>query len=225
MGNVSHELKTPLTSIQGFSQAMQDGAISSDEDYREAGRIINEESARMRRLIDDLLELSRLESGQEKVLREPVDLEDLLTSCAERFDLQLAERHTNIKLDLQTLPLIEGDGRRLEQVFTNLIENAVRHAADGCAITIRAQAQNGRVSVGIHNTGSYIPEDELPRVFERFFQLDRNRSVTGSGLGLAIVSEVVQAHGGDVRASSDRITGTEFLVTLPLTPPANGSNP
>ncbi len=224
LGNVSHELKTPLTSIQGFSQAMEDGAISSDEEYREAGRIINEESARMRRLIDDLLELSRLESGQETVLRESIDLEDLLKDCAHRFDRQVAEKHTNIKLDLQALPQIEGDGRRLEQVFANLIENAVRHAPDGCAITVRAESQNGHVCVGVHNTGSYIPADELSRVFERFFQLDRNRSVTGSGLGLAIVSEVVQAHGGTVRASSDPATGTEFLITLPVTPPANGSN-
>ena len=224
LGNVSHELKTPLTSIQGFSQALEEGAISSEEEYREAGRIINEEAERMRRLIDDLIELSRLESGQATVQRDAIDLEDLLRSCAQRFERQLTESETKIALDVPKLPRLEGDGRRLEQVFTNLIENAVRHAKDGCEITVRAEAQNGRIRVGVHNTGSYIPEEELTRVFERFFQLDRNRSVSGSGLGLAIVSEVVQAHGGTVHAESRQGEGTEFIVELPLSPPANDRN-
>ena len=224
LGNVSHELKTPLTSIQGFSQALQEGAISSEEEYREAGRIINEEAERMRRLIDDLIELSRLESGQATVQRDTIDLEDLLTTCAQRFERQLTESDTKIALQLPKLPRLQGDGRRLEQVFTNLIDNAVRHAQDGCTVTVRAEAQNGRIRVAVHNTGSYIPEDELSRVFERFFQLDRNRSVSGSGLGLAIVSEVVQAHGGTVHAESRQGEGTEFIVELPLSSPANGRN-
>lgn len=222
LGNVSHELKTPLTSIQGFSQALEEGAISSEEEYREAGRIINEEAERMRRLIDDLIELSRLESGQATVQRDAIDLEELLRTCAQRFERQLANTGTKIALDVPKLPRLEGDGRRLEQVFTNLIDNAVRHAKDGCEITVRAEAKNGQIRVGVHNTGSYIPEEELSRVFERFFQLDRNRSVSGSGLGLAIVSEVVQAHGGTIHAESSQGSGTEFIVDLPLSPPANG---
>ncbi|MCH7698024.1 MAG: HAMP domain-containing histidine kinase [Chloroflexi bacterium] len=225
LANVSHELRTPLTSIQGFSQALEEGAISSPEEYREAGRIINEETDRMRRLVDDLIELSQLESGQATLQREAVDLEDLLATCALRVERRLADSKTDIKLDVTNLPRIEGDGRRLEQVFTNLIDNAVRHAQDGCEITVHAEAQDGHVRVGVHNTGSYIPEEELSRVFERFFQLDRNRSASGSGLGLAIVSEVVQAHGGRIYAKSNRDEGTEFVVELPLKPPVNGRNP
>ena len=218
LANVSHELKTPLTSIQGFSQALEDGAISSPEEYRQAGRIINEETQRMRRLIDDLIELSRLESGQAVMQRDAIDLADLLRVCARRFEWQLKESGAAMHLDLRSLPPLEGDERRLEQAFTNLIDNAVRHTPQGGSITVRAEAQNGLVSIAVHNTGSYIPPEELPRLFERFFQIDRNRSsgAGGAGLGLAIASEVVQAHRGDIRASSDRERGTEFLVTLPL---------
>ena len=218
LANVSHELKTPLTSIQGFSQAFEDGAISSPEEYQQAGRIINVEAQRMCRLVEDLVELSRLESGQAVVQREPIDLAHLLGACAGRFEWQLRESKAELRLDVESVPPLEGDERRLEQVFTNLIDNAVRHTPEGGAINVRAQTQNGVVRVAVHNTGSYIPPEELSRVFERFFQLDRNRSsgVGGAGLGLAIVSEVVQAHQGDVRATSDRDEGTEFVVTLPL---------
>lgn len=225
LANVSHELKTPLTSIQGFSQALEEGTISTKEEYREAGRIINEETERMRRLIDDLIELSRLESGQATLQREAIDLEDMLATCVQRVERQLADSETDIRLDVAKLPRIEGDGRRLEQVFTNLLNNAVEHAEHGCAITVRAEAVNDGVRVGVHNTGSFIPEEETSRVFERFFQLDRNRSASGSGLGLAIVSEVVQAHGGRIYAKSNRDEGTEFVVELPVKPPINGRNP
>ena len=222
LANVSHELKTPLTSIQGFSQALEEGAISSPEEYQEAGRIINEETQRMRRLVDDLIELSRLESGQAVVQREPVDLADLLRACGRRFEWQLRESGATMQLVLPLLPPLEGDERRLEQAFSNLIENAVRHTPKDGAITVRAEAKDGAIRVAIHNTGSYIPPEELPRLFERFYQLDRNRSrsASGVGLGLAIASEVVQAHRGTIRATSDREQGTEFVVVLPLPPGA-----
>lgn len=222
LANVSHELKTPLTSIQGFSQAMEEGAISSPEEYREAGRIINEETQRMRRLVEDLIELSRLESGQAVVQREPVDLAELLRVCARRFDWQVRESGVTLGIEVAALPRPKGDARRLEQVFTNLIENAVRHTPGGGSVSVRAQAENGIVRVAVHNSGSYIPPEDLPRVFERFFQLDRNRArgSGGAGLGLAIAAEVVQVHGGAIRAESSPETGTQFVVTLPVA--ANG---
>ncbi|MBI4571455.1 MAG: HAMP domain-containing protein [Chloroflexi bacterium] len=225
LANVSHELKTPLTSIQGFSQAMEEGAISSPDEYRQAGRIINQETQRMRRLVDDLIELSRLESGQAQVEREPVDLARLLRACAGRFDWQLRESGAEMRVDVPALPELEGDQRRLEQVFSNLIDNAVRHTPKGGTITVRAEAQNGVARVAVRNTGSFIPPDELPRVFERFFQTDRNRAsgASGAGLGLAIASEVVQAHRGAISATSDREQGTEFVVTLPVPRAANGA--
>ncbi len=221
LANVSHELKTPLTSIQGFSQALEEGAISSPEEYRQAGRIINEETQRMRSLVDDLIELSQLESGQAALQREPIDLDDLLRVCARRFEWRLRDSGATIHLDLQSPPPLEGDERRLEQAFTNLIDNAVRHTPRDGTITVGARAENGLVRVSVHNTGSYIAPEDVPRLFERFFQLDRNRARTsgGAGLGLAIASEVIQAHGGDIRAASDTENGTEFTVTLPIRPP------
>ncbi len=217
LANVSHELKTPLTSIQGFSQAIEDGAIGSPAEQQQAARIINEESQRMRRLVDDLIELSRLESGQVVMQHEPIDMEELLRGCAERFAWQLRESGAELQLDVSQLPSLEGDGHRLEQVFTNLIDNAVRHTPKGGHITVNAAANNGAVRVGVRNTGSYIPPDELSRVFERFFQHDpaRTRGSAGAGLGLAIVTEVVQAHRGTISATSDETEGTEFVVTLP----------
>ena len=116
------------------------------------------------------------------------------------------------------LPSLEGDGRRLEQAFSNLIDNAVRHTPKGGNITVRAAANNGVVRVAVRNTGSYIPPEELARVFERFFQHDpsRTRGNGGAGLGLAIATEVVQAHRGTISVTSDRSEGTEFVVTLPV---------
>ena len=174
----------------------------------------------MRRLVEDLIELSRLESGQAVMQHEPIDLAELLRVCAGRFDWQLRESGATVRLDIEPLPPMSGDGRRLEQAFTNLIDNAVRHTPQGGEITVRARVQDGLVSTAVHNTGSYIPPEDLPRLFERFYQLDRSRSSgpggAGAGLGLAIAREVVQAHRGEIRASSDRERGTEFVVTLPF---------
>ena len=219
LANVSHELKTPLTSIQGFSQALEENAIASPEECREAARIINEETQRMRHLVDDLIELSKLESGQTVMERERLDLGDLLRVCARRFEWQVRDRGATLQVEAGSLPPVEGDERRLEEAFSNLIDNAVRHTPAGGVIDVRALAENGAVRVAIHNTGSYIPPDELPRIFERFFQLDRHRArgAGGAGLGLAIASEVVQAHRGSISATSDRDQGTEFVVSLPLT--------
>ena len=226
LANVSHELKTPLTSIQGFSQALEEGTISKPEEYKEAGRIINQEALRMRRLVDDLIELSRLESGQAEVQRRPVDLDALLQACAKRFERQVRESGAELRLDLDDVPSVSGDERRLEQVFTNLLDNAVRHAPASGRITVRAEARNGAAIVTVHNTGSYIPSEDLERVFERFYQQTkhRSRSAGGSaGLGLTIAKEVVLAHSGTIEATSDRSEGTSFIVTIPLD--SNGPRP
>jgi len=225
LANVSHDLKTPLTSIQGFSQAMAEGAIKTPEEYAGSARIINEETQRMHSLVEDLLYLSQMESGQLEIQQEPVDLEDLLRTCAERFQWQLQESGARLRLDLKPLPALEGDVRRLEQAFSNLIDNAIRHTPAGGTVTLRADAANGVACVTVHNSGSFIPPEDLPRVFERFFQVDRNRVSGRSGLGLSIAAEVVQAHRGTIQATSSRETGTEFTVTLPLADGTIGGGP
>lgn len=219
LANVSHELKTPLTSIQGFSQALEEGALSSPEQYREAGEIINEETQRMRRLVEDLIDLSRLESGQAALQREPLDVAELLRGCLRRFERQAQEAGAAVRLELPPLPAFEGDGVRLEQAFSNLIDNAVRHTPAGGTIEVRASVAGATLRVAVRNSGSFIPPEERSRIFERFYQLDRNRP-RGSGragLGLAIAHEIVQAHGGAIEVTSDPAFGTEFLISLPLT--------
>jgi two-component system sensor histidine kinase ResE len=219
LANVSHELKTPLTSIQGYSQAIVDGAVKTDDDVKESNRIIHEEANRMRALVDDLLLLSQIESGQVAMQQAQVDLSALLERALERF--QWALRDAGIQSGLHvatTVPRVHGDERRLDQVFSNLIENAVRHTPRGGLITLGAvRLADGSVQATVHNTGSVIPPEDLPRVFERFFQVDRARARKGgsSGLGLSIVAEIVDAHGGTVRAESSIRYGTEFIVTLP----------
>jgi len=225
LANVSHELKTPLTSIQGYSQAMVDGAVTREEDFQDSGRIIYEEATRMRALVDDLLLLSQIESGQVAMQHAYVDLAALLERMLERFQWALREGGIESGLHAGALALVHGDERRLEQVFSNLIENAVRHTPRGGFVNVTAAAMSdGGVEVTVHNTGSVIPAEDLPRVFERFFQVDRARARKGgsSGLGLAIVSEIVDAHGGAVRAESDDERGTSFIVRLPSAAKAAG---
>ena len=219
LANVAHELKTPLTSIQGFSQALLDGTARTPEEQRQAARIINDEADRMRRLVEDLLYLSQLESGQLRMDMGTVDVAALLRDAAERVTWQLRDSNTTFRLNIAPgLPAIAGDIRRLEQVLANLLDNAVRHTPPGGTITLQGEVRNNAVVLSVHNTGSYIPPDVLPRVFERFYRADTHRSRDGrhGGLGLSIASEIVAAHGGSIDASSDPEMGTQFRVVLPI---------
>lgn len=228
LANVSHELRTPLTSIQGFSQALIDDTITTPADRVEAGRIINEEATRMARLVEELLLLSKLESGQIALERVPVDVGELARTSVRRAERRAAERQVEIRLIAANPPRALGDGRRLEQVVDNLVTNAVKYTPPGGQVTVRVEPATGlrprgrgdsepQVAIAVHNTGSYIPPDELPRIFERFYQVEKSRAGNqdGSGLGLAIAREIVQALGGTITASSNASQGTTFVVTLP----------
>lgn len=220
LANVSHELKTPLTSIQGFSQAMLDGTVLGADDYQRAAGIINDEANRMRGLVEELLTLSKIESGQIAMGEDQVDLDHLLREAARRAEWQAESTGVRVALESRPGAFVRGDAHWLAQAFSNLLDNALRHTPAPGVVTVRAQAraEPAEVVVAVHNTGSYIPADDLPRVFERFFQVDRSRAgrFGGSGLGLAIVHEIVQAHGGTVEADSGRNSGTTFTVRLPL---------
>jgi signal transduction histidine kinase len=220
LADASHELRTPLTSIQGFSQAMAEGAIDNPADMSESARIINEEAQRMRALVDDLLYLSQIEAGQVTLQSEPLKLDHMLQECVERFQRRADEKEVHIETDLPALPQVSGDVRRLERVFSNLLDNAIRHTPREGSITIGARVNNGDVRVGVHNTGSFIPPEHLPHVCERFYQVNKSTVDEGhTGLGLAISSEIVHAHGGSISAQSSREDGTEFAVTLPFDKP------
>jgi signal transduction histidine kinase len=206
---------------------MLDGATTSEEEFRDSARIINDEANRMRALVDDLLLISQIESGQVAMEHAHVDIKALLQRMVERFQWTMRSSGIECGQSLDQLPLVHGDERRLEQVFSNLIDNAIRHTPQGGRISVSASVlRGGEVEVTVHNTGSTIPPEDLPRVFERFFQVDRARARRGgsSGLGLSIVSEIVEAHRGTVRAVSDPERGTEFIVTLPSAAALGGRN-
>jgi signal transduction histidine kinase len=216
LANVAHELKTPLTSIQGFSQALIEGAVHSQDEYERAGRIINDEADRMRRLVEDLLYLSQIESGQVAMDHMPVDVRRLLQNSIERVSRRATLGGQTLELAApENLPSVNGDERRLEQVLGNLLDNALRYTPRGGYIRLAAWEDGGRVTISVHNTGSYIPAEDRARVFERFYRVERSRSGRNGGLGLAIVSEIVAAHGGTVEVQSSPDAGTEFRVVLP----------
>jgi len=228
VANVSHELKTPLTSIQGFSQAILDRTARDGEAQRHAAQIINDESERMTRLVNELLDLAKLDAGQIVMAREPVDMGQLLRGCVEKLTLQAGQGGVELKLDLGALPALSGDNDRLAQVFTNLIDNALKHTSQGSRVTVAARGVMGpptrkgekavsRIEVSVADTGSGIPPEDLSRIFERFYQVDksRRRKGKGAGLGLAIAKEIIQAHDGQIKAESVVGVGTKFTVTLP----------
>jgi signal transduction histidine kinase len=235
LANVSHELRTPLTSIEGYSQAMCDGTIQTLPEYRDAASIIGEEALRMYRLVEDLLYLSRIESGQIPIDRSRVDLSELLRGCIREVQPQVDGAGLTVELKAEPTPPVLADAHRLQQVFVNLLDNAIRHTPRSGSIDLRtrpaAATSSGRgadetgnnrldgrwVAVEVHNTGSYIPPDHVGRIFERFYQIDQARAHgnEGSGLGLSIVRQIVQAHQGRVEVASDPTRGTTFTVILP----------
>jgi signal transduction histidine kinase len=218
LANVSHELKTPLTSVQGFSQAMIDGTLKDSESSAEAARIINDEAVRMRGLVDDLLYLSQVEAGQVIIQKEAINPMELLRETRERFRRRAELGGVTIDVTTGAMPVMEADPRRIEQALANLVDNAVRHTPSGGRITLGSAASDGTISLSVRNTGSYIPPDVIPYIFERFFQVDpvKARANGNTGLGLAITREIVEAHGGHVRAASSQAQGTEFVISLPL---------
>jgi signal transduction histidine kinase len=222
VANVSHELKTPLTSIQGFAQAILDGAASDESARRKSAQVIYDESDRLRRLVEDLLDLARYDAGQTAVARAPLDLAPLLKAVTDRLALPAKGRGVRIELAGDAVPRLSGDGDRLAQVFTNLLDNAVQHSPDGATVSVRTQVERGWLAVHVEDRGPGIPESELSRIFERFYQLDKARpggGGRGAGLGLAISRQIVQAHGGTLTASSRVGVGSTFTVRLPVVGP------
>ena len=224
LADVSHELRTPLTSIQGFTQAFADGVVSDPEEARKLAEVVHEESERMRELVDDLLYLSRLESGELEIERERVDLDALVVATARRLRYEAEAARVDVDLHLSETHVL-GDERRLEQVCVNLLENAIRFAPTDSSVRVCTKHAEDAVLLEVRNWGPPIPEDELEHIFDRFYQVDRARSGTAhSGLGLAIVAELVQAHGGAVGASSSTKDGTVFTVTLDSSAPTVGAS-
>ncbi len=239
LANVSHDLRTPLTSISGFAGALVDGTLSGAEGAREAGRIIGEEAERMRRLVEDLLYLTRIETGDLPLQRDPVDVSELARAAQARFLFRAQEAGIHFDVRVPGPVNILGDAHRIGQVLDNLIENAFKYTPPAGSVTVSVTMEENRLPgsarnarpkqtavLTVHNTGSYIPPEEAERVFERFYQIDKARAGNrGSGLGLAIAREIVQAHGGSVDLSSTVQTGTTFQVRIPALDPDKIATP
>lgn len=225
VANVSHELKTPLTSIQGFAQALLDGTADSNELRQQAAQVIHTESGRMHRLVLDLLELARLDAGTADITMASVNIHPLLNAVAEKFSPQLQRAGVNIELNVPSnLPAISADGDRLTQVFTNLVDNALKFTPHAGLISLRAAVENNEMCISVIDSGAGIPEQAQAHIFERFYQADHSRQggqQHGAGLGLAIAHEIVQAHGGRIVVRSRLGQGASFDVFLPLAPNAD----
>jgi two-component system, OmpR family, sensor kinase len=217
LANVTHDLRTPLTSIQGFSQAISEG-VASPAAAQRAGQIIYDEAGRLHRMVEELLDLAKIEAGRMKMRHSDVQLHSILNAVVERLSGKASEKDLTIESDVPTLPPILGDGDRLVQVYTNLIDNAIKHTPEGGSITVWAREQKGGILVQISDTGEGIPEMDLPRVFDRFYQVDKSRQSRnrdGAGLGLTITKEIVEAHGGRIGVTSTEGVGTTFSTWYP----------
>jgi len=219
VANVSHELKTPLTSIQGFSQAMLDGTVDSGAALKKAAGIINTEAERMYRLVVDLLDLARFDAGTVSLDRQALDLAKLLNHVGNQLIPQAVQARVKLTLDVVPLPTCVGDEDRLAQVFTNLVDNAIKHTPEDGFVHLTARSESGQARIEIIDSGAGIPPEHLERIFERFYKIDGSRKgegKPGTGLGLAIAQQIIQAHDGAIHVRSIIGEGSAFEVTLPV---------
>lgn len=218
VANVSHELRTPITSIKSYTETLLDGAVEDQETSNRFLSVIDSEADRMTRLVKDLLQLSRLDNQQMNWKIEKVSLDAMVKTIVER--LKIESQRKNQKLEsyvIGDIPVINADKDRLEQVVVNLISNSIKYTAEYGEITVYVGKIYNDVYMKVTDSGIGIPGESLPRVFERFYRVDkaRSRDMGGTGLGLSIAKEIVQAHGGTINISSEVGKGTEVVVKLP----------
>jgi signal transduction histidine kinase len=215
VANVSHELKTPIAAIRAHLENILDG-VERPEPATLA--VMLGQVERLGRLVDQLLELSKLESGEVALRLEPLELRPLVDELLREVSVATRSRRLTLGNDVpRDLPLVMADRERIHQVLFNLVDNAIRFTPDGGSVTVTARPQNGSVHVAVADTGSGIPPEHLPRLFERFYRVDhaRARHEGGTGIGLAIARSAVEAHGGTITATSEPGTGSVFTFDLP----------
>jgi len=221
VANVSHELKTPISALRAHMENLLDGVERPD---RETLQVMLAQSDRLARLVDQLLDLSRLESGEVPLEREEVALPPLVTQVLSEIEVSRAGRGVAVESKLPPdLPPAYVDRERIHQVLYNLLDNAVRFTPTGGKVTVEATRRNGTLEVRVADTGTGIAAEHLPRLFERFYRVDpaRSREDGGTGIGLAIARSVVEAHGGRIWAQSEEGIGSVFAFEVPALPPAD----
>ncbi|MDQ0232919.1 ATP-binding protein [Metabacillus malikii] len=218
IANVSHELRTPLAMLQGYSEAIVDDIASSEEEKKEIAQVIHDESLRMGRLVNDLLDLARMEAGHISLNLESVEIEAFIDKIVRKFQGPAKEQEIMLrgKLNLERYEYVI-DPDRIEQVLTNLIDNAIRHTLENGSVDIIVYDDNKGLNIQIKDSGCGIPDEDLPFVFERFYKADkaRTRGRSGTGLGLAIAKNIVEAHLGKIQVHSKLDEGTTFSIFIP----------
>lgn len=221
ISNVSHELKTPMVMLSGYSEALLDDIVTEPEEVKEMVSIIKDESDRMNKLVNELLVIARMDSDE--VLYDIVeqDFKPLLDKLSHRFDYELKEKETRLLFDVEDGPIIfPHDADKMNQVLTNLLDNAIRYTKSNDTITIYAnQDSENHVTIKISDTGTGIKRENIKHIFDRFYKVDeaRTRGKHGTGLGLYIVKNIIEKHGGEISVESDFGKGTTFIITMPKT--------
>ncbi len=217
VANVSHELRTPVASLKALVETLLDGALEDDEVARDFLQRMDVEVDDLARLVAELLELSRAESRRLQLHLEEGDLARVIERAITRLQTQSESASIALLADIESqLPTTVFDTERIEHVLINLLQNAIRFSPSGSTVTVRAEHRNGSIRISVEDEGPGIPDEELERVFERFYRTDRARAKSGSGLGLAIAKHLVQAHGGEIWAEHGRDGGAVFRFTLPV---------
>ena len=218
LSNISHELRTPLTSIIAFVETLEDGAIDDTENNRRFLGVIRRNAERMHTLIADILELSLIESGNVSIDKTQVRLANLVNEIFDSLSAKADGRGIALVHDLDADCRVLADPGRLEQMLTNLIDNAIKFNSEGGSVEVTCQQTDSVSIVTVADTGEGIPRENLARVFERFYRLDRGRTreIGGTGLGLAIVKHLARLHAGEVSVESELGRGTAFHIELPV---------
>jgi signal transduction histidine kinase len=215
VADIAHELRTPLSNIQGYMEALRDGVMKPDA---KTIRSLYEEASLLSRLVDDLQELSLAEAGELKLACQSEDIGELIRQAAAAVEAQERTKELSLSVELpEKLPPVNIDSRRIGEVLRNLLENAVAHTGKGDTITVAARQLGKWVEVSVSDTGEGIPAKDLPNIFERFYRVDksRTRATGGSGLGLTIARRLVEAHGGKIEVQSEPGKGSRFAFTVP----------
>ena len=220
VANISHELRTPISSLKALADTLQEGAIDDRSVAHDFLKKMNGEIDRLSQMVQELGDLSRIESGETMLNKQPVDVVEIVNKVAESLKAQADRAGLNLNVSISaSLPEAFADRDRIQQVLINVIHNAIKFTPPGGMIDVSAIADGDNIQISIADTGIGIPDDDLPRIFERFFKSDKARtSGAGTGLGLAIVKHIIEAHGGSVWAESIEGKGATFYFTLPLHP-------
>ncbi|WMT39574.1 ATP-binding protein [Paenibacillus sp. D2_2] len=216
--NISHELRTPITYLEGYSKVIKDRLYSTEEERDQYLDVLHQEAKRLQHLVDDLFELSKMEEGKVSLSLEWIDLAEVIDNAVQKVQLKASDKGLILRASLnRSTAWVHGDGLRMEQVILNLLENSVRYTEQG-EISITLGQTESYVFVAVKDTGIGISEDELPYVFERFYRVEKSRSRQhgGTGLGLSIAKKLIELQGGEIFVSSKLGEGTTFEIRFKL---------